>query len=180
MRRSAWFLVTVLLVPHVAAQQPPSAAPYRIGPNDEIQIRVKELEGLDQELKVSEDGSIAVSELGKVDAEGLTAEQLALRIRTQLESRGLRQATVDVSVITRSSRPVSILGAVNQPGIHHVPRRATLMEIILGAGLASNHGPDIVVHRRASNGLSDEVRIAVEDLLEAGDPRVNLPIQAST
>ncbi len=166
----------ILLQPLSAAQEPPSVTPYRIGPRDKVQISVAELEGLDRELEVAEDGSIAMSELGRVDTEGLTAEQLAVRIRTQLESKGLRTATVSVSVTYRSSRPVSILGAVNKPGIHHVPRRATLMEVILNAGLGTTHGPDIIISRRAANGLSDEVRITVEDLLETGDPRVNIPI----
>ncbi len=179
MRRPILMLVaTALLLPGLAAQELASTAPYRLGPRDKIQIQVDELESLDRELEVAEDGSIAVPELGRLEAEGLTAEQLAVRIRTQLESRGVRKATVEVSVTTRSSRPVSILGAVSHPGIHHVPRRATLMEVILTAGLAEAHGPDIVVSRRAANGLADEVRITVEDLLETGDTRVNIPIFA--
>ncbi len=169
---------SVLLQAHIEAQEPLSVSPYRIGPHDKVQLSVDELDGLDRELEVAEDGSIAVSELGKVDADGLTAEQLAVRIRTQLEAMGVRKATVEVSVTSRSSRPVSILGAVNKPGIHHVPRRTTLMEVILSAELAAAHGPDIIVSRWAANGLSDEVQIAVKDLLETGDPRVNIPIFA--
>ncbi len=179
MRRSLLLLtLTALLLPEVTAQETPGVSPYRIGPRDQIQIRVAELAELDQELEVAEDGTVTISEIGRFEAEGLTADQLALRIRSQLESRGLRKATVDVAVTTRSSRPISILGAVNQPGIHHVPRRTTLMEVILSAGLSPNHGPDVVVRRQADNGLSDEVRIAVADLLETGDPQVNIPIQA--
>ncbi len=182
MRRWVFFLVAMtsplMLVPQGAAQELPSVSPYRIGPGDKIQIRVDELDGLDRELEVAGDGSINVSEVGRIDAEGLTAEQLSVRIRTQLESRGLRKATVNVSLTSRSSRPISILGAVNKPGIHHVRRRATLMEVILNAGLAESHGPDIVVTRQAENGLSDEVRIPIEDLLQIGDPIVNIPIFA--
>ncbi len=173
-------LLSVLLPPlaQVAAQQQPSVSPYRIGPRDQVQISVVELDGLDRELEVAADGSVNLAEVGKIDTEGLTADQLAVRIRTLLESRGLRKATVNVSVTSRSSRPISVLGAVNTPGIHHVPRRATLMEVILNAGLANSHGPDIVVTRRSENGLSDEIRISIEDLLETGDPIVNIPIFA--
>ncbi len=167
-----------LSLPQAVAQETATGSLYRVGPRDKIQIRVDELPELAQELEVAEDGSITVSDVGRLDAEGLTADQLALRIRSLLESRGLRKATVDVAVTTRSSRPISILGAVSQPGIHHVPRRTTLMEVILGAELSPNHGPNIVVRRQASNGLSDEVQIAIRDLLEVGDPRVNIPILA--
>lgn len=184
MRRSTLILaatvssVLLSLVAHSAAQEPPGVSPYRIGPRDKVQISVDELDGLDRELEVAEDGSVTVSEVGRIDTEGLTAEQLTVRIRTLLESRGLRKATVNVSVTSRSSRPISILGAVNTPGIHHVPRRATLMEVILNAGLAESHGSEIVVTRQADNGLSAEVRISIEDLLQTGDPMVNIPIFA--
>ncbi len=179
MKRSILILAAIaLLASDVSAQEPPGISAYRIGPSDKIQIRVDELEGLDQELEVAEDGVVTLAEIGRFEAAGLTADQLALRIRTRLESRGLRKASVTVEVTTRSSRPISILGAVNQPGIHHVPRRTTLMEVILSAGLSSECGPDIVVRRQAKNGLSDEIRVTIEDLLESGDPRVNIPILA--
>ncbi len=161
-----------------ATAQEPTVSPYRIGPRDKIQVRVDELPGLDQELEVAENGSVVMTDVGELDVEGLTPDQVALRIRTHLESKGLRRATVNVSVTTRSSRPISVLGAVNQPGIHHVPRQTTLMDVVLSAGLNERHGPDIVVKRQADNGLSDEVRIKVTDLLETGDPRVNIPILA--
>ena len=174
----AVFATTATPVAQLVAQEPLSVSPYRLGPRDKVQISVDELDGLDRELEVAEDGSITVPEVGRVDSDGLTANQLAVRIRTLLESRGLRRATVNVSVTTRSSRPISILGAVNKPGIHHVPRRANLMEVILEAGLSTNHGREIVVTRQSENGLSDEVRIPIEDLLQTGDPMVNIPIFA--
>ena len=171
-------VITLLLAPQIAAQEAPSVSPYRIGPRDKVQISVDELDGLDRELEVAGDGSITISEVGRVDTDGLTANQLAVRIRSLLESKGLRKATVNVSVTARSSRPISILGAVKKPGIHHVARRATLIEVILEAGLAESHGPEIVITRQAENGLSDEIQIPIEDLLQVGDPMVNIPIFA--
>ncbi len=184
MTRQVFILAATVLsallspLPQAVAQEQPSVSPYRLGPRDKVQISVAELDGLDRELEVAGDGSILVTEVGRIDTEGLTADQLAVRIRTLLESRGLRKATVNVSVSSRSSRPISILGAVNKPGIHHISRRATLMEVILNAGLAASHGPDVVVIRQAENGLSDEVRIPIEELLQTGDPMVNIPIFA--
>ncbi len=179
MRQAILILVaTALFQPQIAAQESPTVSPYRIGPGDKVQISVEELDGLDRELEVTGDGFITIDEVGRVETDGLTEDQLAVRIRTLLESRGLRKATVNASVTSSTSRPISILGAVSKPGIHHVSRRATLMEVILGAGLADSHGPEIVVTRQAENGLSDEVRIPIEDLLQSGDPRVNIPIFA--
>ncbi len=177
MKRPSLILAAVALVAaQVAAQEVPRSASYRIGPQDKVQIRVDEIEDLDRELEVADDGTITIDEVGKIDVDGLTAEQLAVRIRTLLEAKGMRQATVSVVATARSTRQISILGAVKQQGTREVPRRAALMDVILGAELSASHGPDILVSRRAKNGLADEVRIAVKDLLELGDPRVNIPI----
>ena len=163
----------------VTGQEGRSASSYRIAPRDQVQIKVEEMEELNQEVTVDETGTIKLEPLGTVDVLGLTESELAARLRSRLESRGLRKATVSVEVTSLRARPVSILGAVNQPGNHPVPGRATLLEVLTGAeGLASNHGPEIIVRRRAKNGLSDEVRIATVDLIEIGRPQVNIPIFA--
>lgn len=183
MNRWLHALVAILLpalgaVP-AAGQEDRNAATYRIGPRDQIQIRVEEMEDLNQEVTVDEAGTIKLPVLGTVEVQGLTEAQLAARLRSQLESRGLRRATVAAVVTSYRSRPVSILGAVGQPGNHFVPGRATLLEVLMGAGgLAASHGSEVIVRRRADNGLSDEVRISASRLLETGDPRVNIPIFA--
>ena len=150
---------------------------YRIAPRDQIQIQVEEMQNLNQEVTVDETGTIELEPLGTVEVLGLTESQLAASLRSRLESRGLRKATVSVEVTSLRTRPVSILGAVGNPGNHGIPGRATLLEMLLGAGgLTSGHGPEIIVRRRAANGLSDEVRIATAELIEVGRPQVNIPI----
>ncbi len=179
MKRCFVVAALALLTASVCAQQAESTGLYRIGPRDQIQIHVEEVEDLNQEVTVADDGTINLPMIGTVEAQELTEDQLANRIRDRLESRGLRRATVTISVTNYRSRPVSVLGAVVSPGKHSVPRQATLLDVLLEAGgVAPNHGEEIVVRRRASNGLSDEVRIAVKDLIELGNPKVNLPILA--
>ncbi len=179
MRWCLFIAVLTLLATGVSAQQLETAGQYRIGPRDQIQVHVEEVEDLNQEVTVADDGTISLPMIGTVEAQELTELQLADRIRSRLESRGLRKATVTISVTNYRSRPVSVLGAVVSPGKHNIPRRATLLDVLLEAGgVAANHGEEIVVRRRASNGLSDEVRIRVKDLIELGSPRANLPIFA--
>lgn len=171
----AWALGAVSLW----AQEPESARSYRIGPRDRIQIRVEELPGLDSEQEVADDGTINLGVVGSIDAQGATESELEARIRSRLLSEGLRKATVTVVVSEYRSRPVSIIGAVGSPGNHFVPGRTTLLEALLAAGgLDAEHGPKIQVRRRADNGLSDQVEIAVRSLIELGDPQVNIPIFA--
>lgn len=179
MRRLFIALALATVPIQAVAQDDQIAGSYRIGPRDQIQIHVEEMDELNQEVTVAEDGTVSLPKVGTLAAQGLTATQLSARIRDRLESRGLRKATVTISVTNYRSRPVSILGAVGKPGNHFVPRRTTLLEVLMEAGgVAAGHGPEIVVRRLADNGLSDEVRVAVEDLIGAGSPRANLPIFA--
>ena len=152
---------------------------YRVGPRDMLQVRVDELPSLDGEHEVGEDGTIQLGVVGRLEASGLTESELALRIRSRLLEEGLRKASVTVSVTEFRSRPVSVLAAAGTPGNHFVPGRSTLLEVILAVGgLAADHGSSIQVRRRAHNGLTDQVEIEVRDLIQRGDPRVNIPIYA--
>ena len=152
---------------------------YRIGPRDQVQIRVQELPSLDGELEVADDGTLTLETIGVVDAQGLTEDELAQRIRRLLLEQGLRKATVTVTVGEYRSRPVAVIGSVGSPGNHLVPGRPSLLEVLLTAGgLGTDHGPVVQVRRRADNGLTDQVEISVRDLIEVGDPDVNIPIFA--
>ncbi len=179
MKRLALLLALIgLLAVEAAAQVGTAARSYRIGPRDQIQIRVDELD-LENEQPVTEDGTIALPVLGTVRAQGLTEDQLAARLRERLEAQGLRRPTVTVIVSAYRSRPVSILGAVADPGNHFIPGRTTLIEVLLNAGgLKPDHGPSIHVRRRAENGLSDQIEIPVRELIDVGDPTLNIPIFA--
>lgn len=175
-------LVVVWLLPLSSwAQQPDADAgrSYSIGPRDRLQIRVDELSDLNSEQVVAEDGTITLPIIGIVDASGFSEDGFALRLRKKLEEEGLRRATVAVKVVEYRSRPVSVLGAVIDPGNHFVPGRTTLMEVLLNAGgVRPDHGEHVLVRRRASNGLSAQVRILISELLDIGNPDVNIPILA--
>lgn len=171
--------ILALLTTAAWAQGPEDPGSYRIGPGDHLLIRVDKLPELDGEQVVADDGSFVLPILGTVRAQGLTEEQLAARLRAQLEDQGLRRATVEVSVSSYRSRPVSLLGAVVTPGNRFVSGQARLLQMLLEAGgLSPSHGGEVLVRRRAENGLSDQIRIPVVDLVERGDPALNVPIFA--
>ena len=164
------------LVATPAAAQESSS--YRIGPRDKIEIRVLEVPDLDGELEVGDDGSVVLPNVGRIEAQGRTESELAAEIRQRLEAVGLRRATVAVQVAAYA-RPVSVLGAVVTPGNQFVSGRIHLLDVLLAAGgVSDNHDQLIRVRRRAANGLSDQVAIGVAELLEIGDPAVNIPIFA--
>lgn len=177
--------VTTATFPVVA--ETPNGAPtgsragsrYRIGARDVIRVAVEEVPSLPPEFTVAEDGAISFEPIGKVPAQGLTEAELEASIHDKLISQGLRKATVTVTVISFRSRPVLVLGAVMNPGNQTTSGSSRLMEVLLAAGgLSNEHGPTVQVRRQADNGLSDQVSVAVADLIETLDPDVNLPIFA--
>ena len=177
-RSTICFLLLVAVALPLAAQEEPRRS-YRIGPRDQIQVRVEELPSLESAQVVGEDGTITLPVVGSLRAQGLTEVELAERLRQRLLAEGLRKATVQISVSAYRSRPVSILGAVREPGNHYVPGTSSLLEMLTNAGgLTENHGNWIYVRRQAENGLSARVQIDVLQLIEEADPQVNIPVFA--
>ncbi len=150
---------------------------YRIGPKDLLEIKVFEVPELNIERRVSDEGTINLPLIGDVPVMGLTDGELADRLKALLESRYVQRASVSVFVKEFRSRPITVMGAVRNPGNLAFSGRWTLLEAISAAGgLAENRGDMIYVLRRAENGLSDQIAIRVDDLIVNADPDANIPI----
>jgi polysaccharide export outer membrane protein len=150
---------------------------YRIGPRDLLEIRVFETPELNVSRRVSEDGSVNLPLVGEVKVAGLTETEAAAAIKEVLEVKLLQRASVAVQVQEFRSRPISVIGAVRQPGNLAFSGRWTLLEALTAAGgLTDGHGSLIYVLRRADNGLSDQLAIPADDLMVRADPKVNITI----
>src|SRR5260370_24830505 len=67
----------------------------------------------------------------------------------KLLSAYIRHPQVVVSVAEVRSQPVSILGAVNAPGVHQVQGRKTLLEMLaLAGGIRSDAGYSVRITRQ--------------------------------
>ncbi|HVR09982.1 MAG TPA: polysaccharide biosynthesis/export family protein [Thermoanaerobaculia bacterium] len=165
----------------MAGDQAPTPG-YRIGPRDLLEIRVFEMPELNEPLqhRVSEDGTISLPPLADLQVTGLTEAEAAQKIKSMLEEKYVQRATVEVKVQEFRSRPISVIGAVKQPGSLAFSGRWTLLEALTATGgIDTDHGSVIYVLRRADNGLSDQVAIPVDDLLVRADPRANIPLLAN-
>jgi polysaccharide export outer membrane protein len=163
-----------------AAAQAPVASPgYRIGPRDLVDIKVFETPELNVSRRVSEDGEVNLPLVGNVALAGLTEGEAARKLKAVLEAKLLQRASVAVQVQEFRSTPITVIGAVHQPGNLAFSGRWTLLEAVTAAGgLTESHGNLIYVIRHAANGLSDQVAVPIEDLLVRTDPKVNIPIIA--
>jgi len=163
-------------VPAGASPSAPSIG-YRIGPKDLLEIRVLELQDINGEFRVSENGTVNLPYLGEVAVTGRTDAELAAHLKTALERELLQRASVSVQVREFRARPISVIGAVQQPGNLDFAGRWTLLEAITASGgLNPQHGRNVYVLRHADNGLSDQIAIDLDDLFVRADPRVNVPI----
>ena len=164
---------------------------YILGPEDQIVIRVLEADEIsDKPVRIDASGYIPLLMVGRVRAAGLTVEELEKSITNKLKAH-MRTPQVSVSVTEFSSQPVSVIGAVNNPGVHQLEGRKTLVEILsLAGGLKSDAGPLVKITRQQQWGripLSQAVvdisgqysvaEVALKDLVEAISPVENFLIR---
>ena len=121
---------------------------------------------------------------------GLSVEQLEAALTARLKEY-LQDPVVTVSVSEFRSQPVSVLGAVNNPGVHQIRGRKTLFEVISEAGgLKNEAGNAIKITRRKEfgpiplagaaadpSGEFTVAEISVKSVMEARNPQENIQVQ---
>jgi polysaccharide biosynthesis/export protein len=178
--------------PPVASSVPtPNPRTVVLGPDDEVTIRVLGVEDIDGKVAhIDVGGYIDVPLAGKIKAAGLTVDQLESELTQELK-RNVREPQVSVTVSQYRSQSVSVLGAVNTPGAYNLAGDTTLSQILARAGgLRSDAGNSIEITRRRevgpiplesskadSSGEFTTAQIKVRSLLEASDPRLNIPVK---
>lgn len=163
---------------------------YLLGPNDQLDISGPELQELaNKPVRVDGDGDIEVPLGGRIHVSGLTAQQAEQELNKVL-STYIRHPQVVVSVAEVRSQPVSILGAVNTPGVHQVQGHKTLLEMLsLAGGIRPDAGYSVRITRQLEWGciplpkaeLDTSGRFSVAELnlkriMEAKDPEENIQI----
>ncbi len=168
-----------------------AGADYLLGPGDQVKIWALGVEEIpDRAFRIGADGRVDLPVIGRVDAQGLTVEQFRRELIKRLESQ-VWKPQVSVEVVEFGSQPVTVLGAVMQPGLHQLQGRKTLAEILsLAGGLRPDAGYNIRITRSKQFGAipldsahwdpSGEFSVAevsVKGLLTANDPAQNIMIQ---
>mgnify|MGYP006196742597 CR=1 FL=1 len=180
MKSLAAFVLGAGLLLASAAPAQIGASGYTIGPRDLLELQVYEVPELNVQRRVTENGIVRLPLLGDVPVQGLTVPELIDSLERLLEETYVERASVNVEVLEFRSRPISIIGAVREPGDLGLPTGWTLLEAISAAGgLAESHGDRIHVLRRASNGLTDQISIPLDALMTRADPRANIPLFAN-
>jgi polysaccharide export outer membrane protein len=136
---------------------------YRIGAKDLLEVTVFELPELNQTVRVSEDGSITLTLLGKIDVAGLTAQELEKKLAQALDRQYTKGA--HVTVFIKEYQKVSVIGAVGRPGQYELVGPTTLLQVIAQAGgLTTQAMNDLYVYRQSEDGQQSIIPVRLDDL----------------
>lgn len=170
-----------------------SSPDYVIGPEDVLQIEVFDVPELKRTVRVSNDGMIGLTLIGRVKASGLTADQLREALETKYAETYLQDPQISIYVNEFHAKPLSIIGAVERPGLYQLTGPRTLIEILsMAGGLAKRSsapaGRTLFVTRKGgfedvqlADGMelvsADKLEINIRKLLYAHDELLNIPIK---
>jgi len=168
---------------------PDAEGTYALGPDDQIIVRAVDVEEIDNKpVRIAMSGNIDLPLVGRIHAGGLTLDQLKAEIESRL-NKFLNQPEVSVSVMEMRSQPVSVLGAVQTPGIHQLQGQKTLFEVLsLAGGLRSDAGNTVKITRKmewgriplpsaVDNGQFSVATLSVKGIMTAARPEENITIR---
>jgi polysaccharide biosynthesis/export protein len=168
-----------------------TGSPYVLGPEDQITVRALHVEEIGEApMRVGSDGYINLPLAGRIHAAGLTVNELESTIANRLRQYVL-DPEVTVAITEFRSEPVSVLGAVKNPGVYQVQGHKTLSEMLsLAGGLDTSAGSEVKITRELthgplplnnattdSSGKFSVADINLNSILKADDPRSNVEIQ---
>ena len=164
---------------------------YILGPNDQITVHALDAEEIsDKPYRISAAGDVTFPMIGKVKAAGLTVEELESVLVKALQEF-IRQPKAAVAVSEFRSQPVSVIGAVTNPGVLQLQGNKTLVEVLsLVGGVRNDAGSSIKITRKRewgplplpdakldASGQFSTAEIKLKDVLGARNPEQNIPIR---
>jgi len=170
----------------VLAQVPPPAKEardefvraYRIGPGDLLELRVFEVEGLSQTVRVEEDGTITLPLLGRVMVKGLTQEEVVQKLTDLLQAKYVKNPQVTIFIREYKNQQVAVIGAVERSGNYELVGRRNLLQMIsMAGGLTEMAGNEVFILREGPDGQTSTVTIDLKDLMVNGNQELNVPIE---
>jgi polysaccharide export outer membrane protein len=128
----------------LSALPPPAAGDYVIPPGasairplDNLKIEVFGVPELTREMNVDVDGTLRFPLVGEVQANGLSAGELATRLANGLRGDFVVSPQVTVAVLERPAQLITVGGEVRTPGRYPAVGSMTLLEAIAVGGGAS-------------------------------------------
>jgi len=155
-------------------------AEYRIGPGDQLNVFVFNQADLSMAVPVRPDGLISTPLVEDMPAAGKTPSQLARDMEKKL-AEYIRSPSVNVIVtgfVGNYGDQVRVVGQAANPQALPYRSGMTLLDVMIAVGglgeFAAGNRARLI---RRVDGKSTETRVRLDDLLNDGDIRANMPIQ---
>lgn len=191
-RRSRLLLVVSIVLAVLAASgcskvsttevPPPATDDTTLGPGDVLKINVYGEETLSGEHRVAQDGTISFPLIGRVEVTGLEPTEIADKLQHELKAREfLKDPHVSIYVLEYSSKRISVVGAVANPGTFPLEPGMTVVQAISKAGgftSLADRNATVVTRKvngntvryrvpvdRVTNGQADDIEVAASDII---------------
>lgn len=163
---------------------------YLLGPDDQIIIQGPEMdEVVNRPYRIDPDGFVSLPMIGRIKAGGLTIGDFETELN-KAASKYVRDPQLVASVAEFHSQPISVVGAVNQPGAQQLQGKKTLMQVIsMVGGFRSDAGNTLSITRELqwgplplpnvktdATGKYSVAEISIPELLQEKTPELNISI----
>jgi len=181
------------------ASQPVDKSAYVLGTGDQLSVRVFGADDIpDRPIEVASDGKISLPMVGRVQAAGVSVRNLESDLTTRYRTY-FKDPQISVTVTDYRSQTVTVVGAVNAPGVVQLRGPTRLMRVISQAGgLKAEAGDKVLITRRLpstdgaaapsspspATGLTEPnasfylKEISLVKIIDGTDPSANLLIEA--
>jgi len=164
----------------VLAEEINGAEEYTLQQSDVLIITVHEHPDLETRTRVTADGYITFPLLGKVEAEGVSVQELEKNLRESLEEDYLVNAQVLVFIEEYHARQVSVIGEVNTPGKYDMPyeKDITVLEVIaMAEGFTEDADINNTKVIREEDGEKVNIKIRVKDITNKGQKEKDIVLK---
>lgn len=103
---------------------------YKLAPLDTVSVGVFQVPDLSKDYSVDQSGRLTMPLIGRIDAVGLTTNELADKIAQGLNAKYLRDPNVTVTLKESISRVFTVDGSVRQPGVYQLSSSMSLVQAI--------------------------------------------------
>ena len=174
----------------LSAQSSNSTLDYRIGPDDLIQVTIYNIPEQEARatprtviLRVSQLGMIVVPMVGELNVKGMTIADVQSELGKRY-SKYIRNPQVGV-MVTEYRQRVSVMGAVQKPGVFELTGPKTVIDMLaLAGGVTERAGNQVHVYRQDEKGNRQSIVIDLMVLannsgsIAENSQAVNMPMQA--
>jgi polysaccharide biosynthesis/export protein len=149
---------------------------YRLAPGDLLMVKVFQVDDLERQVRVDNQGYITLPLIGQLQASGLGVAELEKLIADRYRAGYLQDPQISVLVQEANGRRVTVTGAVDEPGIYPlVGSNLTLQQALAQAkGVSSVASRGNVIVFRTVQGQKMVARFDLTDIEKgkAPDPEI--------